>query len=137
MPLTLEEKQKMLRATAVIIPALMVYAIWMDGFFSVLAATAFAWGLNYLTLRRFQVPNRRLYTALLMLALTVCYALYDVLLSMPTGPHNLWFYIKQIVLHTSAFTLMSFLLAIPAWLLFWGIDHYLCEYLKGKGYLPE
>ena len=130
MPLTPEEKHNMVRATAVIIPALLVYAIWMDSFFSVLVAGVFAWGLNYLTLRRFQLPRRRFYTAIMMLVITVCYALYDVILSMPNGPHNLWFYIQQVVLHTSAFTLMSFLLAIPAWLLFWGIDHYLCQYLQ-------
>lgn len=125
-----KDKLKMTRACAVILPALLLCAIWMDSWYSVLLAVAFAWLACYTFLLKFCLRHCWLYTLVMTFIITFFYSAYDSLLSLSGQSYSLVFYLDQIFVRSGLFTMMSFGLALPAWLLFWGIDHYLCRFLN-------
>lgn len=125
-----KHKYKMIRAGAVILPALLLCAIWMDSWYSVVLAVVFAWLACYAFLLKFCLRNCWIYTLIMTFIITFFYSIYDSLLSVAGQSYSFLFLLDQIFVRSGLFTVMSFALAIPAWLLFWGIDHYLCRYLN-------
>lgn len=123
-------KQNFIRALGVILPSLALCAIWMDSILSSIIAILFALLLSFLFLLRFSWKNSWLFTAIIMFLITFFYSAYDSLLTLPAGNHQLLFYAQQIFIRSGIFTVISFALALPAWLLFWGIDHQLCRWLS-------
>lgn len=127
------KEENMVRALAVLVPALILNFIWPDGFIAGVIKIIFAWMITFLFLQRLSLKNSWIFTAILSLFLTFCYATYDTILNLAqtniTSLHN---FFVNILMNAAIYTVLSFFLTLPAWLLFWGLDFYLCRHIHRR-----
>ena len=121
----------MIRALAVMVPALILNFIWLDSFAAGVVGIIFSWMVTFLFLQRMSLKNSWIFTAILSFFLAFCYAFYDSILSMSqTKILSLHYFFANILMNAAIYTMLSFFLTLPAWLLFWGLDFYLCRHLN-------
>ncbi len=125
-------KQNMVRALAIVIPAIMFSSFYMKTLTPFLLSLVFAWALAWVFARYVKLQDHAVYSAVLVLVLDYCYASYKAFMALVVQGLPVLANLHKVFLASGVFALLSFGVLLPAWLIFFGLDQWIIKAIKTK-----
>ena len=125
-------KQNLVRALAVIIPAIMLGSFYVKAAIPLLIAVVFSWVVAWLFAQYVEINNEALYSAILIIVLCYCFAFYRAFLALLIQGVHILPNLYKVFIASGVYSLLSFGVLLPAWLIFFGLDHLLVKLIRGR-----
>ncbi len=124
--------QNMIRALAVIIPAIMLGSFYVKAAIPLLIAVVFSWVVAWLFAQYVDIQNEALYSAVLIVVLCYCFASYRAFLALLIQGVHILPNLYKVFIASGVYALLSFGVLLPAWLIFFGLDHFVVKLIRTK-----
>lgn len=128
----LTAKQNLVRALAVIIPAVMLASFYMKTPLPLIIALLFSWVLAWVFAQYVEIHNDALYSAVLIVVLCYCFASYRSFMALLVQGVPLLPNLYKVFIASGVYALLSFGVLLPAWLIFFGLDHFAVKAIRNK-----
>ncbi len=129
----LNAKKNTVRALAIVIPAIILGTFYLQGqIIPTVLSVLFAWILAWLFAQYIEMDNRPLYSAIVIVVFSYCLSIERTSLAQLQFGQPLLGNLYHIFTASSFFVVMTVGLLIPSWLIFFGLDHFLCKAIKSR-----
>ena len=123
-------KQNAVRALAVLLPAIMLGSFYVKAALPLLIAVLFSLVVAWLFAQYVEVQNQALYSAILILVLCYCFASYRAFLALLIQGVAVLPNLYKVFIASGVYALLSFGVLLPAWLIFFGLDHFFIKLIR-------